>query len=141
MIDFAKKIADRNAAAGTASASNEQPKAQLWLNVGYYVNAPTTENPEAQKFISLPMGIPLDTMTPAKITGSNKDFIAMRSAQNELLQLLTEAGFKLPEGGDELVNLQIQIRRVNAAPTAADSDTNPYSISDDFKSKVVGSAA
>lgn len=139
MIDFAAKIADRNAnAAASGARTTEQPKAQLWLNVGYYVNSPTTENPEAQKFISLPMGIPLDTMTPAKITGTNKDFINMRSAQNELLQLLTEAGFKLPEGGDELVNLQIQIRRVNAAPVAADSDSNPYAITDEFKQKVVG---
>lgn len=129
MIDFSK-LGSRNAAGNngsSASGRQDLPKAQFWLNVGYYCDAPTTEDPQAQRFVSLPVGIALDTMEPVRISGQNRDFNAFQSARNELHQLILAEAEKLEPGQDEILNLQIQIRRVNGEPVV-DSANNPYGL-------------
>lgn len=82
------------------------PQAMVWLNVGYEANG---------RFVSLPIGIPLDTMNPAPETGNNADWVNFRKAQNKLLKFLLDTAAGLQPGGDELIEgLQLQVRRVGA---------------------------
>ncbi len=129
MIDFANGRQSAPQARGARAASNEQPKAQLWLNIGYDVPAPTAEDPNATKFVSLPVGIPLDTMEPIKVNGQNADYNKFVDARNQLLASLIAGSASLAPGEDDLVNLSIQVRRVSA-PATVDSANNEMAIAD-----------
>lgn len=82
------------------------PKVQskLWLNVGYEING---------RFVSLPFGLPIDTMNPAKITGQNPEFVKPKQAGNDLLEALQRAGADMAPGQEEEVQLTVRLRRVN----------------------------
>lgn len=71
-----------------SSAKTERAKAQLWLNPG--IN-------QAGKFVGLPVGIPLDTMEPSKVTG-NSEFQQYLATGNLLLQRLLERAAALKPG-------------------------------------------
>lgn len=84
--------------------------AMLWLNVGY---THTDEETGEETFISLPMGIPLDTMRVKPVTGKNEDYRKMTEAKNQLLHQLVEYARSLDDGAEDIVSdLQVQIRRV-----------------------------
>jgi len=125
-IDFAQRIAAANNAAAfkTGTNPNAKPQAQLWLNVGYWVG-----EGEERRFVSLPVGIPLDTQEPLKIRGQSQDYNDFNESRNELLEMLIAEGMKLDPGADDLVNLQIQVRRVAAPVEATKGDANTYSLS------------
>lgn len=131
-----------NTARNTLFASNDAkparedlPKAEFWVNIGYVVQAPSkeTEGEIESKFVSLPMGIPLDTMEPLTIGNSrNGDWVNFQSARNDLLKELQEEAKSLAPGGEVVVggedgSLAIQIRRVNGAATIVAATENPYS--------------
>lgn len=111
-----------NNTSSTATAKEERPKAQFWLNIGYTAN----EGTEDAKFISLPTGIPLDTQEPLATNSSNADFRAMRCAQNDLLAQLTEFAQSLEPGAEGIIQLQVQLRRVKAAEADIPADENKY---------------
>ena len=91
----------------------EKPEAFVWLNVGATLvieGKPT--------FISLPLGIPLDTMKQTKGTG------VYAQAKNTLLASILEMSGSIGPGDSKTVNgLEVQIYRrsdkVEAAPTTA----------------------
>lgn len=116
-----------------AQATEERKKADFWLNIGYQVET-EKDGETVQRFISLPTGIPLDTQEHLPIRGNNQDFKNMRSAQNELLDMLKEAAAAMQPGEAQIVNLQIELRRVNGEQAATPSESNPFSL----KSKLVG---
>lgn len=119
-------LVKRNNVAPVAAveAADKPAPAMFWLNIGYHVEDPATGE---QKFVSLPLGIPLDQCTPVKTNSSNADWAAFQAARNDLLEQLIEAGSELKSGEAIGINLEVQLRRVNeeAAPTAAKHD-NPY---------------
>ena len=79
------------------------PQAKLWLNVGYMKN---------ERFVNLPLGLPIDTMEPAEVRGSNQDWLKFSKARNDLLEGLKGLIEKLAPGDEmELPNLIIKIRR------------------------------
>lgn len=108
------------------TAATDRPKAQLWLNIGYPVEVELADGSKETRFISLPMGLPLDTMEEVPTNSSNAVFANMQAAKNNLFRQLMEAGSALPEGGERLVNLQIQLRRVNGETKVVDNDSNPF---------------
>jgi hypothetical protein len=119
--------------AGQTSNANTQdrPKAQLWLNVGYDIDNidPETGN-KVTTFIQLPSGgIPLDTMAEAPMRGQNDDFLKRLTAQNLLLKELIAEGGKLQPGGEVTLNLTIKMRRVNGE-RVIDAKTNEYAVAD-----------
>lgn len=92
----------------------EFKKSTLWINVGYYeylTNEETGE--EEQVFVSLPVGIPLDSMKPA-MSVSNKRLAQIRDAQNKLLDAIQQYGLQNLEPGESkaLPNFSIEIRKV-----------------------------
>jgi hypothetical protein len=121
-IDFAQRIANNNRGSNQNN-SNTQPKAQLWLNVGYYAG-----EGEHRRFVSLPVGIPLDTQEPIRISGQNREFNDFSAARNELLAMLIEEASKLEPGADDVVSLQIQVRKVNGAAEVSVGEDNAYSL-------------
>lgn len=109
-----------------AAANTDRPKAQFWLNIGYEVPVPVEGGGTENRFISLPMGLPLDTMEEVPTNSSNAVFANMQAAKNNLFRQLMEAASALPEGGERLVNLQIQLRRVNGESKVVDPSDNPF---------------
>jgi hypothetical protein len=126
-IDFTATFGNRNAQRGAANGNRQDlPKAQFWLNFGYMAGEGDNE-----KFVSLPTGIPLDTMERVSVRSSNQEFAMYQAARNALLDQLLEAAAKLEPGDDYVINadggLAIQIRRVNAEQAAPSTGSdNPF---------------
>ena len=112
--------------AAASSTKEERIPAKFWLNIGYEVDITGSDGTEETRFVSLPMGVALDTMQhkkPGKITSETGQII---SAGNTLLDDLIKAAQAIPAGGTQIVNLQIQIRHV-AEPTVLAASDNPFS--------------
>ncbi len=76
------------------------------------------------RFISIPVGIPLDTQKPINITSRNAVMSEMQAAQNQLLTELQELAAGMDAGGEVMIDLQLQLRRVNdkvEAPTITEA--------------------
>lgn len=105
------------------------PKAEFWLNVGYEVGEAGTEE---YRFVSLPMGIPVDTMKQIEIRTRNQEFGQFQSAQNNLLTQIQNKCSELAPGEAIVLGegpLCIQLRRVNEPVTAPAADaSNPYAV-------------
>lgn len=112
-----------------AAATETRPKSEFWLNVGYTVDVETDEG-VIERFVSLPFGIPLDTMKPLEISGSSDVFAYLRMAQNELLESLLEAAHELKPGEARVIGagdqLAIEIRRIKGERTDLKAGTNPF---------------
>jgi hypothetical protein len=112
-------------------AKEDRPAAQYWLNIGYRVEVPTADGQGTEvKFVSLPVGIPLDTMKPLEMPRS-QSFAQLQAARNDLLEQVMKEAQKLEPGEDVVVGtgtgLEIQIRRVSgAAETPAVDGSNPF---------------
>lgn len=123
-LDFnAKTFGAQQAAAAT---KEDRPKAEFWLNIGYLSDVKNPETGE-HRFVSLPQGIPLDTMEPVKTNSSNNEYAAFMSARNDLMDQLLEHARNLAPGQTCDVNLTIQLRRVNEEQAPIDPKNNPYS--------------
>ena len=108
-IDFSKTF---GAGTGNNTGGNqkEQVKAQVWLNIGYVAEG--AGNDGEDRFVSLPVGIPLDTQEPLPTNARNVDYAKFNAARNDLLAQALAAGEKLAPGEEQFLNLRIQIRRV-----------------------------
>lgn len=127
-IDITKRTFGPKPTADSSNGGN-RAKAQIWLNLGYQIEVPTSDGTMETRFINLPMGLPLDTMEEVATTSSNEVFAAMQIAKNDLLKQLLAAAADLPAGGERIVNLQVQMRRINdtnANVGLADPTVNPF---------------
>lgn len=113
------------------TSQNERPQADVWLNVGYYVPVYDEEGNQVDtKFVSLRLGIPIDTMELEAVpppNGNNEDYRALIEAKNALQIQLKEAGAKLQPGQGVPVDLQLQLyRRANREHAPIPAEKNPY---------------
>lgn len=116
IMDFTAQ-SNRNSNRSNQGTNNaDRPASQIWLNVGYEANG---------KFISLPLGMAIDTMREATISGQNEDFIKQRTAQNDLLKMLQKAGASFVPGQEETLTLVVKLRRVNETLEISKAD-NEY---------------
>lgn len=115
---------NRTRAAQNNNANEEREPTKVWLNIG----VPSKDENGDPIFLSIPLGIALDSMKPAKITGKNEEFRNMMAAKNQLMEQLQKLGEEMAPG-EELIldDLSVQIRRVEE-PTEAekDEDGNPH---------------
>ncbi|MFP3556443.1 hypothetical protein SB861_37870 [Paraburkholderia sp. SIMBA_049] len=112
---------------GKKNVGTEAPKAQFWLNIGFVAEG--TAKPEEGKddvFVSLPVGIPLDTMERLKTNSSNEEFAQLQAARNDLLDQIMSAAQKLQPGEDMVFTLQAQVRRVKEDKPVAVDQTNKF---------------
>lgn len=122
-----------NGTAGAGAGAADRPKAQLWLNVGYSVEIPALDangqpsGETEERFVALPVGIPLDDMKYVKILGGKSFINDQKIAQNDLLDQLLESVKDLLPGETRMVNLQLQVRRVqDQVEHTADAATNMF---------------
>ena len=112
-IDFNRSFGAKPAASASKGNGNtDRPKSRFWLNVGYSSGVKGEDGME--RFVSLPSGIPLDGHQERLSTNTrNTDYAAFQAARNELLDEILVVAEKLEPGEEKLLNLQIQLRRVN----------------------------
>jgi hypothetical protein len=107
-----------------APAPAKREASKFWLNVGYMAG-----EGENTKFVSLPLGIPMDDVKLLKTTSSNEDYAHFQAARNDLYAQLMAEAEKLEPGASIVFTMEVQLRRVNdeieAAP-AANANANPY---------------
>lgn len=112
-----------------ASRSNEpRPQAEFFINVGVPITRTVErdgEMVEEEILLSLPFGLPLDTMNELVIRGNNEQWNADAAARNELLKALVKMGEGLDAGtGKMLPKLAVQLyRRKDQVEAAADNST------------------
>lgn len=111
-INFDRATFGQPAAAG--SAKEKQPAAKLWLNVGYQVEYPVEGGGTETRLVSLPIGIPVDTQKHLKAGSSNATYSKFLDARNNLLDQIVAAGNALEDGGSQVLNLTVEIRKVKA---------------------------
>ena len=111
------------ALAGNTSAKEEKQQAMVYLNVGITIPMPNAEGEVVDTFVSLPFGLPLDTMTKMVARGNNAHWNAMVDLKNGLLEALTTLGNAQEAGtGKVLPKLEVQIfHRKEASEPAAPS--------------------
>ena len=116
-LSFANPLAQtNNASAPQAGQQQEQqPKAQIYLNIGVPVMMPNAEGVEEELFVSLPFGLALDTMGEAVMRGSSADYHMLVQAKNRLLEALKKSGEALESGQEASIDwLEVRARRVGS---------------------------
>ena len=126
-IDFNKTFGAGNKAGNVSN--DDRPKAQLWLNIGYQTDIADEDG--KLKFVSLPVGIPLDTQEPLPTNSKSDEFRAFQSARNDLMTQMINVGKSLGPGEEKIIalgdsGLSIQIRRVSEEAAAVPSDQNQF---------------
>lgn len=128
ITEFNKKFGQSQAAA--AADKRDLPKAQIWMNIGYTIEFVNTDDEKETRFISLPNGLPIDTMEHVEEKGSSEVFRAMRAAQNDLLDQIIAKGNALQPGEEVILSvgesgLAIQLRRVKGEEKPISPENNP----------------
>jgi hypothetical protein len=109
------------------NAANDRPKAEVWLNIG--MEAPTiVDGEDSPRFISLPAGIPLDTMEHLPTNSRNKLFAEFQSARNDLHDQIMEFAKGLEPGQEVIIPLQVQLRRVSEEAPEISREDNSFGV-------------
>jgi len=113
---------------GMPNAEN-RPQATLWLNVGLTIPVEQEDGTIVDTFVSLPVGIPLDTTEPMVMRGSNRNWLNIVQVKNALLEFAqkTAAGCE-PGTGIIASNLQVQFFKKGDAAKASDPLENPLMV-------------
>lgn len=121
---FASAVSHLAAGKAEAPAAEERAKSQLWANIGLTAKGAGQEGEDV--FISLPYGVPVDTMTPSTVPTKPGYGRNMFNAKNALLTELQAMGADLKPGESIVVQLEVQLQRINdvAAAEATDAE-NP----------------
>ena len=116
------KFGAKAAAAKTTTIVEDKVKSQLWINVGYSI-----EVEGEQVFVSIPMGIPVDSIKELPTNTRNAEFNLLNQARNQLLADITAASEDLEYGESHVLELEVQLRRIDKEvdPLPAGS-SNPF---------------
>lgn len=141
-VDFTRTFGagSQSNQAGSSNDRSQAPKAKIWLNIGYVAeNIPTTNSDGStgveDRFVSLPVGIPLDTMEKLPTNSRNQAYAMFQAARNDLYDQIMAAASQLQPGEDIIIGSQvatgglcIQVRRVNdeRSDAPAVDDSNPF---------------
>jgi len=123
MAVFGSKETQRS---NRSSDRDERPQAQVWVNIGKTLPVEQPDGTMKPTFISLPVGIPLDTTEPMPVRGNSKAWANQVAVKNAILKFLQEVGTGLEAGEGELIEgLEIQVYRRNTAQSEPSADENP----------------
>lgn len=123
--DFQKTFGNAPKAGAAAQGKEDRPKAQFWLNVGYESEV-VLEGEDKPRFISLPMGIPLDSMEPAKTNGQNQVWLKQQHARNDLYDQIMTKAQELAPGETIVFNLQVEVRHIAEDAAPIDPSVNEF---------------
>ena len=132
-LNFPTSLSSTSAATSNAA----KPKAEFWLNIGYNVEVQLTDGmgimSTETRFVSLPVGIPLDTMTLLPMDSQNEGYRAFQSARNGLHDAIMGVAKTLKPGEEKLLGgtgaageLTVQLRRVAAPAAPVQAAANPF---------------
>ena len=125
-IDFNKTFgAPKASAAAPSNGAGDRPKSRFWLNIGYDSGV-ANEDGKGTRFVALPAGIPLDGQEKLPTNSRNREFAAFQAARNDLMEQLMAVAESLQPGEEKLLNLQVQLRRVNDDMAEPDTANNPF---------------
>lgn len=119
-LDFTKNTALKN----TKDAAKDLPKSQFWMNVGFTAEGAGTDGEDM--FVSLPYGLPLDSMEHVNTKSKNADYTQLQQARNSLLDQVKEAAATLQPGESMTVQLEVQIRRIEEEVGETVSSDNKF---------------
>lgn len=119
-LDFKKTFGE----GGKATAGQDRPKSQFWLNVGYVAEGEGKEGEDA--FVSLPVGMALDSQEKLSTNSSNAEFAQLQAARNDLLDQLLALAEGLEPGEAKVFQLDVQIRRVRNEVEVPTDATNKF---------------
>ncbi len=94
-LKFGKK-----ALKAAATVVEDKPKAQLWVNVGYSI-----EVEGEMVFVSIPLGIPVDSVKELPTNTRNAEFNMLNQARNQLLEDIPSASEDLEPGESHVLAL------------------------------------
>ena len=102
--------------AQSPAPTSQQPRkpSEFWLNIGVQAG---------NEFISLPTGLPLDDMKPARANTNNADWNQMAQAKNLLLEQIQQIAAQMEPGAEHELTLTVKLRRTaqNNEPAAEDN--------------------
>lgn len=142
MRDFARTFGQSADTKTTGTDRKDLPSADVWMNVGYEVSVPSEDGKSTEtRFISIPVGIALDTQKPIEIKTRSPELADLQAHQNQLLADLQKYAEGLQPGEETLVALQIQLRRVKDPVVAPAADAaSPFARKIDFAAQPVVNA-
>jgi hypothetical protein len=126
-IDFTKTFGNTtasNKSSAPAAGNSDKPKARFWINLGY--DSGVLDDEGNSRFVSLPVGIPLDTQERLPTTSRNKEYASFQAARNDLLDQLMELANSLQPGEEQILKLEVQLRRVNDEQPEASATDNKF---------------
>ena len=110
------------ALAAKSAIVEEKVKSQLWVNVGYSI-----EVEGESVFISIPMGIPLESVKELVTNTRNVEFNQLNQARNQLLADILAASEDLESGESHVLELEVQLRRIDKeADPLPTGSVNPF---------------
>ena len=92
------------------TANDERVSAKVWLNIGFVSEFKDEDGKNV--FISLPKGIPLDTMADIKVGNKDSDYNNILQTKNDLKAMLLKAAESMQPGERQVINLQVEIYKV-----------------------------
>lgn len=107
--------------APSTGTKTDRPASQYWLNIGRKAG-----EGEAERFVSLPMGVAVDGMKAKPIRGSNAEYNEFTATGNAMLERVQSICAELAPGESRILNLQVEVRRINAdveAPAVTEAST------------------
>lgn len=103
---------------------SEQKKSVFWVNVGYKTGVEREDGSEI--IITLPFGIPLDSMQYVQTNSKNKEWVEIQQARNSLLDDLRKAASELAPGEEKELTLCVTLRRATEAVSEVADSSNKF---------------
>lgn len=103
---------------------SEQKKSVFWVNVGYKTGVEREDGSEI--IITLPFGIPLDSMQYVQTNSKNKEWVEIQQARNSLLDDLRKAASELAPGEEKELTLCVTLRRASEAVSEVADSSNKF---------------
>jgi len=90
------------------------PRTKVWLNPKVTLKGTDSEGREIDISVSLPKGMPIDTMAPMVIKPTDSPAYRQKAeANNYFRKLIADAGLSLEPGSSKTIMLECEISRVN----------------------------
>lgn len=105
---------------GAPSYGKPRKETKLWLNPGYRAKG------EAERFVSVPLGLGVDTMEFIEPKGSNQDWLNFVEARNQLLANLQAIGDAMEPGQEVPIYLELRLHKAAEKKKPSEQADNPY---------------
>ena len=121
-------VIDTNFKTTTPAATDkaEKPVAQVYANLGKHFDIEQDDGSIVSEFISIPLGIAVDTQLPMVSKSSNNAYNQRVEIKNRILDLVKKEADRLDPGDTEmLTGLDIQLLRRKVVGVASTVGVNP----------------